>query len=82
MTSTPWRKCRENATATGSTVGGLLPGTNFGLGAIVIPALVFGVDLTYFGARLCVQLQSWRTVIERVSARLSVVVGIGNRTRW
>lgn len=71
-----------SASLTGSAAGGLLLGMSFGLGAIVIPALVYGIGMAYLGTRLREQLQSWRPKIERISALLLVAVGISNLARW
>lgn len=71
-----------SAATGGSAAGGLLLGMSFGLGAIVIPALVFGIGMAYLGTRLREQLQSWRPRIERLSALLLVAVGISNLARW
>lgn len=71
-----------SASMTGSAAGGLLLGLSFGLGAIVIPAIAYGVGMAYMGTRLREQLQGWRPKIERVSALLLVVVGISNLARW
>jgi thiol:disulfide interchange protein DsbD len=59
-----------------------LLGLSFGLGAIVIPAIAYGVGMAYMGARLREQLQDWRPKIERISALLLVAVGISNLARW
>lgn len=71
-----------SASMSGSAGGGLLLGLSFGLGAIVIPALFFGIGMAYLGTRLREQLQSWRPKIERLSALLLIVVGISNLARW
>jgi len=71
-----------SAAMTGSATGGLFLGMSFGLGAIVIPAIVYGVGLAYLGTRLRDQLNSWRPMIERISALLLVAVGISNLARW
>lgn len=71
-----------SASLTGSAAGGLLLGTSFGLGAIVIPALAYGIGMAYLGTRLREQLQNWRPRIERISALLLIAVGIGNLARW
>jgi thiol:disulfide interchange protein DsbD len=67
---------------TGTATGGLLLGMSFGLGAIVIPAIIYGIGLAYLGTRLREQLNSWRPVIERISALLLIAVGISNLARW
>lgn len=71
-----------SASMSGSAGGGLLLGLSFGLGAIVIPALFFGIGMAYLGTQLRAQLQSWRPKIERLSALLLIVVGISNLARW
>ncbi len=71
-----------SAGMSGSGGSGLLLGLSFGLGAIVIPALAYGIGMAYLGTRLREQLQGWRPKIERVSALLLVAVGIGNLVRW
>lgn len=71
-----------SAGMSGSGGSGLLLGLSFGLGAIVIPALAYGIGMAYLGTRLREQLQGWRPKIERVSALLLVAVGIGNLARW
>lgn len=71
-----------SAATAGSAVGGLLLGMSFGLGAIVIPALAYGIGMAYLGTRLREQLQNWRPRVERISALLLVAVGISNLARW
>ena len=71
-----------SASLSGSAGGGLLLGVSFGLGAIVIPALAYGIGMAYLGTQLREQLQSWRPRIERISAWLLVTVGISNLARW
>lgn len=71
-----------SASLSGSAAGGLLLGASFGFGAIVIPALAYGVGMAYLGTSLREQLQSWRPRIERISALLLIATGIGNLARW
>lgn len=71
-----------SAAMAGSAGGGLLLGASFGLGAIVVPALVYGIGMAYLGTQLRIQLQNWRPAIERISALLLVAVGISNLARW
>lgn len=71
-----------SAAMSGSAIGGFLLGMSFGLGAIVIPALAYGIGMAYFGARLREQLRGWRPMIERISAFLLVAVGISSLARW
>jgi len=71
-----------SASLSGSAAGGLLLGMSFGLGAIVIPSVAYGIGMAYLGTQLREQLQSWRPKIERISALLLVAVGVSNLVRW
>ncbi len=65
-----------SAAASGAAVSGLLLGGGFGLGAIVVPSLVYGLGVAYFGRRLREQLGPWMPRIERLSAGLLILVGL------
>jgi len=65
-----------SAAASGAALSGLLLGLCFGLGAIVVPSLVYGLGVAYFGSRLRLQLGPWRQRIEQLSAGLLVLVGV------
>ncbi len=71
-----------SAAMSGSPWNGLLLAFSFGLGAIVIPALFFGIGMAYLGTQLREKLNTWRPGIERLSATLLVLVGISNIARW
>lgn len=64
-----------SAAATGSAWHGLALGLGFGLGAIAIPSLVYGVGVAYLGSRLRQRLQQWQPRIETLSALLLILVG-------
>lgn len=68
------------AATTGSVAGGLQLGLSFGMGAVVAPALVFGVGMAYFGQRIRLILADWRPGLERAGALLLILVGLG--TIW
>ena len=53
----------------------------FGLGAIVVPALVFGIGAAYLGQQLRRQLAGWRPWLERLAASLLLLVGLTNLFR-
>lgn len=65
-----------SAAASGHLIHGSVLGLGFGLGAIVVPSVVYGLGVSYFGARLREQLGPWRARIERLSAGLLVLVGL------
>lgn len=67
-----------SAAAGASAVYGLALGMAFGLGAIVVPGIVYGVGAAYFGGRLRKELGSWRPALERIAAGLLIIVGISN----
>jgi thiol:disulfide interchange protein DsbD len=71
-----------SAAMSGSALGGLALALSFGLGAIVIPALFFGVGIAYLSTGLRQQLNSWRPGIERISAILLIAVGLSNLISW
>lgn len=71
-----------SAAMSGSALGGLALALSFGLGAIVIPALFFGVGIAYLSTGLRRQLNSWRPGIERISAILLIAVGLSNLISW
>jgi sulfite exporter TauE/SafE len=68
------------AAATASTYSGFLLGFCFGIGAVLVPALVFGIGMAYFGQRIREIMQVWRSTLERASACLLIVLGIGTIT--
>lgn len=70
-----------SAAATASPGAGLLLGLAFGLGAIVVPSLVYGLGAAYFGGRLREQLGNWRKPIELLSAGLLLTTGVGHLIR-
>ena len=63
------------AATTGSGISGLLLGISFGVGAVIVPALAFGVGMAYFGQRLRHIMHDWHTHLERSSAMLLIVIG-------
>jgi sulfite exporter TauE/SafE len=67
-----------SATAAGSAVDGALLGLAFGLGAIVVPSLVYSIGAAYLGERLREQLAQWRPAMERLAAALLIFVGLSN----
>lgn len=70
-----------SAAVSASPWHGLLLGLGFGLGAIFIPSLVYGVGAAWIGARLREQLQHHRVTATRLSAALLVLTGVGNLLR-
>jgi sulfite exporter TauE/SafE len=70
-----------SAAASGHAAGGFLLGLGFGLGAILVPSLVYGLGVAYFGGRLREQLGPWRPRIEALSAGLLILIGMNQIIR-
>ena len=70
-----------SAATSGHVMIGWLLGLCFGIGAIFVPSLVYGLGVSYFGARLREQLGPWRPRIERLSAGLLILVGVSQLVR-
>jgi sulfite exporter TauE/SafE len=70
-----------SAAAVASPWHGLTLGLGFGIGAILIPSLIYGVGAAYLGMRLREQLQRRQLMIIRLSAGLLVLSGVGNLIR-
>ncbi len=73
----PLGKVMLAASATTSAIAGSSLGFGFGLGAILVPAVVFGIGMAYVGGQLREQLAEWRTTLERTSAILLIFMGAG-----
>lgn len=65
-----------SAGATASALAGAALGLAFGLGAIVVPALVFGIGAAHLGQELRDKLGHWRSRIEWLGAGLLVMTGL------
>lgn len=66
------------AAALASAGGGALLGLAFGLGAVLVPSLVYGVGAAWFGGRLRERLGPWRGRIELLSAALLLLAGVSH----
>ncbi|WIM04765.1 MAG: sulfite exporter TauE/SafE family protein [Candidatus Nitricoxidivorans perseverans] len=65
--------------AAGASAGqGAMLGLAFGLGAIVVPGLVYGIGAAYLGGRLREELKNWRPAMERIAAGLLILTGLSN----
>lgn len=70
------------AAASGSATQGISLGLAFGLGAVVIPALVFGLLIAHFGAELKQQIGNWSKHVEKASGVLLILLGIVTAIGW
>jgi len=70
------------AASSGSVVTGLLLGLSFGLGAIIVPQLLFGFGLGHAGREIRAQLQLKQQTFARVGAAMIASVGLGVGMGW
>lgn len=70
------------AAASGSAGLGLGLGLSFGVGAVLIPSLVFGVLMAHFGSELKQQLGRWSRQLEKISGGLLVILGLATALGW
>ncbi len=64
-----------SAAALGGVGTGLSLGLSFGLGAVTVPSLFFGIGVSFLTRQLRQQLQSWLPRIEWACALLLILVG-------
>lgn len=65
--------------AAASSVGwGATLGLGFGLGAVAVPSLVYGIGMAHVGSGLRQRLGEWRKPLERLSAGLLILTGVLN----
>ena len=70
------------AAATASAVAGFTLGAGFGVGAVVVPALLFGYGVAHIGGELKRQLSQWRRPLERAAAALLMALGVATAFGW
>lgn len=70
------------ATASGSWLTGLGLGLAFGMGAVLIPSLVFGLLIAHFGAELQRHIGSWAGQIQTTSGSLLILLGLVTTLGW
>lgn len=70
------------ATASASAWSGLWLGLAFGLGAILLPSLVFTWVIAHFGAQVRAHLERWRGTVERGAAVMLMSLGTLTAMGW
>ena len=71
------------AAATSASAGaGLALGLAFGLGAVVLPSLVFALGVAHFAEQVRQHLWKWRTALERASVAMLLLLGTGTALGW
>lgn len=70
------------AAFTADPFAGLLLGLGFGLGAVVVPGLLFGLALAHFGAQIHAHLAPWRPALEFGAGGLLLTLGGATAMGW
>jgi cytochrome c biogenesis protein CcdA len=70
------------AAAAADPLLGLGLGFAFGIGAVIIPALMFTVVVAHFGTQVRTHLQRWRQSLERAAGGLLVMMGMLTAVGW
>lgn len=70
------------AAASAQPLQGLGLGLAFGLGAVVIPTLLFGVVVAHFGEQVRHHLGHWRSTLERAAGGMLVMMGMMTLLGW
>lgn len=70
------------AAVTGDATQGMVLGLAFGVGAVIVPALLFSLVVAHFGAQVREHLFARRTALERMAGSLLIMVGIMTMTGW
>jgi hypothetical protein len=55
---------------------------SFGLGAVLLPTLLFTVGVAHFATELRAQLGRWQNPIAYASAGMMLVMGVGTFMGW
>lgn len=70
-----------SAAAASSLPWGAALGLAFGVGAVTVPSLVYGIGMAHVGSGLRQRLGDWRKPLERLSAGLLIATGLFNLLR-
>ena len=62
------------AATTGSAKAGMVLGVGFGLGAVLVPTLIFALGIAHFGQQLKLHLSRWGNTLENTSVGLLLVI--------
>jgi len=68
--------------ATASAVAGFSLGMGFGLGAVVIPSLIFAFGVAHFGAQVREHLGHWKGAVEKSCIGLLLFMGVATTQGW
>lgn len=66
----------------GSMVLGVSLGLSFGVGAVILPTLFFGILIAHFGTELRNNMGQWKNHIEKFSGSLLILLGLATTAGW
>ena len=70
------------AAATASALGGFSLGMGFGMGAVIIPSIIFAFGVAHMGSQIREHLQEWRGTLEKFSVALLLLMGTATALGW
>jgi len=70
------------AATTASALAGLSLGLGFGLGAVIVPTLIFALGVAHFGSQVREHLGQWQPALENASVGLLLLLGTGTALGW
>lgn len=70
------------AAATTKATAGAVLGFTFGVGAVLIPLLLFGTLVAYLGVQIRIHLQRWRSALEGGAGVVLMLLGTATALGW
>ncbi|WP_428634838.1 sulfite exporter TauE/SafE family protein [Sedimenticola sp.] len=70
------------AATTGSAQEGMLLGVDFGIGAVLVPTLIYTLGVAHFGQQLKQHMSRWGNALENASVGLLLLMGTGTALGW
>lgn len=70
------------AATTGSAKAGMMLGFGFGIGAVLVPTVIFSLGVAHFGQQLRAHMDRWGSSLENASIGLLIVMGMGTALGW
>ncbi len=70
------------AATTASALGGLSLGMGFGMGAVIIPSIIFAFGVAHMGEQIREHLHEWRGPLEKFSVALLLLMGTATALGW